>query len=218
MISTLTVSNITKKYGKQTILHDISFELIDHEIIALLGDSGCGKSTLLRIIAGLETDHTGTIKLADQDITNQPPEKRDIGLFFQDYALFPHLNVMKNICYGLHKLKREERKLRAQEVMQLTKLEGLEKRYPHQLSGGQQQRVALARALAPSPSLLLLDEPFSNLDTTLKQQIRNELKVILKEASTPAIIVTHDMDDASVVADRIIKLSSGQIISDNATN
>ncbi|MEZ7957973.1 MAG: ABC transporter ATP-binding protein [Rubritalea sp.] len=207
MDTTLTASNISKSLGGKTVLDHFSLTLEESEIIALLGNSGCGKTTFLRIVAGLETPDNGTIQISGNDITLQAAEKRNIGLVFQDFALFPHMSVKKNIVYGLHGLARSERKARVDEVLQLTGLEEVAEQYPHQLSGGQQQRVALARALAPKPSLVLLDEPFSNLDASRRDHLRKRVREILKESHTPAIIVTHDQADADLVADRVITMS-----------
>lgn len=208
METTLNVSNICKKMGKKNVLDHFSLTLNKGEIIALLGDSGCGKTTLLRIIAGLESPDSGTIEISGKNITPTPPEKRNIGLVFQDFALFPHMSVKKNILYGLHQLPKQHRSARLNEVLELTSLLDLADHYPHQLSGGQQQRVALARALAPKPSLVLMDEPFSNLDASLRTKLRTRVREILKIAHIPAIIVTHDQADADEVADRIINMSS----------
>lgn len=185
------------------------------EVISILGRSGSGKSTILRLIAGLEMPKCGSFTLDNQKIfddrTFVQPEKRGIGMVFQDYALFPHMSVKDNILFGLPKMGRSDKLKRLQEVLELVELEGLEKRYPHQLSGGQQQRVALARAIAPQPELILLDEPFSNLDTDLLVKIREDLRRILKKANITAIFVTHNQNDAHVLADRIVKIKDGVI-------
>ncbi|MFD2638585.1 ABC transporter ATP-binding protein [Piscibacillus salipiscarius] len=185
------------------------------EITTILGESGSGKSTLLRLIAGLEMPTKGNIMVGDDCMCSQSkfvqPEKRGIGMVFQDYALFPHMTVKENIQFGLLKWSRKEKKARLQEVLELVNLEGYEKRYPYELSGGQQQRVALARALAPKPKLLLFDEPFSNLDADLQIKIREELRKILKTTGVTSIFVTHDQEDAQALADRIVILKNGQI-------
>ena len=204
---TLTASNISKKMGNKNVLNQFSITIEHGEILALLGNSGCGKTTLLRILAGLELPDSGTIKISNKDVTHLPPEKRNIGLVFQDFALFPHMSVKKNILYGLHSLPKNERMTRINEVAELTDITDLINQFPHQLSGGQQQRVALARSLAPKPSLILLDEPFSSLDASLRSNLRNRVRNILKEAQTPAVIVTHDQADADTVADRTINMS-----------
>ena len=207
MDTTLIASNICKKMGKNNVLDQFSLNLAKGEIVALLGNSGCGKTTFLRILAGLESPDSGTIEISGTNITALPAEKRNIGLVFQDFALFPHMSVKKNILYGLHKLPKQKRIVRLNEVVELTNLTDLINQYPHQLSGGQQQRVALARALAPTPSLILLDEPFSNLDASLRINLRKRIREILKAAQISAIIVTHDQDDADEVADNIINMS-----------
>lgn len=185
------------------------------EVISILGRSGSGKSTVLRILAGLEVPVEGEFTLFGETMfgksTFVQPEKRGIGLVFQDYALFPHMTVLDNVKFGLSKLSRTDRNNRANEVLELVEMVDYKKRYPHQLSGGQQQRVALARALAPNPKLLLLDEPFSNLDKELQYKIREELYSILKRAQITSIIVTHDEDDAHTIADRIVKLDKGKV-------
>ncbi|MBL4704388.1 MAG: ABC transporter ATP-binding protein [Flavobacteriales bacterium] len=184
------------------------------ETFALLGESGSGKSTLLRIICGLEIPDAGELTIGGSTF-NAPgtfvkPEKRNIGLVFQDNALFPHLNVFKNIAFGVS--RKSNKKEIVEELISTTKLSGLENRMPHELSGGQQQRVAIARALAIQPSLLLLDEPFSTLDHSLKNEIRDEVKQIIKDAGISCIIVTHHIDDATSMADRIAILQQGKLI------
>lgn len=187
----------------------------DGEIVCLLGESGSGKSTILRIIAGLEKSSKGTIIINDSIHQNKNifvlPEKRNIGMVFQDYALFPHMSVEKNILYGM---KIKDKKEKKKKLLQISKMVGIEKylkRSPHNLSGGQQQRVAFARALASDPKVILLDEPFSNLDTNLKQNIRRDLKDIIKKSNIPTILVSHDKNDAYDLADKIIILKDGEI-------
>lgn len=193
----------------------ISFTVDKGEVISILGRSGSGKSTILRLIAGLEMPDAGSFTLNGRKIMDArtfiQPEKRGIGMVFQDYALFPHMSVEENILFGLSKMSRKEKQKRVNEVLELVELEGFEKRYPHQLSGGQQQRVALARAIAPEPELILLDEPFSNLDTDLQVKIREDLRRILKKANTTAVFVTHNINDAHALADRIVKIKDGKI-------
>lgn len=192
-----------------------SMKINKGEIISVLGPSGSGKSTLLRLCAGLEVPCEGSFKIEDKVIFDKhlfvQPEKRGIGMVFQDYALFPHMTVADNISFGLKDMKRWDKRNRVREVLELVELTGFEKRFPHQLSGGQQQRVALARAIAPNPSLLLLDEPFSNLDAELQVKIRKDLRAILKKEGITAIFVTHDENDALAIADRIVKLKDGKI-------
>lgn len=210
----LKLQNISKTFGKDvTALSAIDMQVEKGEVIALLGESGSGKTTLLRIIAGFEVGDSGSIWLSDEVIADDKkfvqPEKRGIGMVFQDYALFPHLNVISNVMFGLSGSKQEQAKT-AESFLDLVGLSGFEKRFPHELSGGQQQRVAIARALAPEPKLILLDEPFSNLDESLKGKVRQDIKQILKQTNSTAIFVTHDTKDALAVADRVIVLQNGK--------
>ncbi|MRH41541.1 ATP-binding cassette domain-containing protein [Aquibacillus halophilus] len=211
------IENLKYQYNKSTkaIIQNFSLKIKKGEIISILGESGSGKSTILRLLAGLETPNSGSISINDNVIVNHhhflPPEKREVGIVFQDYALFPHMTVERNIKYGLRKMSRIQKQQRLDEMLQLVRLEDYKNRYPYELSGGQQQRVALARALAPAPSLLLFDEPFSNLDAHLQIKIRNELREILKHTNTTSIFVTHDQTDAVALADRIILLENGSI-------
>lgn len=203
------------KGAQAETIKGFSISITKGEIVSLLGDSGSGKSTILRLIAGLEMPNQGVVVVNDcvccDDCQFMPPEQRGVGMVFQDYALFPHMTVLDNVKFGLSKLSRTDRLKRANEVLELVEMTEYKKRYPHQLSGGQQQRVALARALAPNPKLLLLDEPFSNLDKELQYKIREELYSILKRAQITSIFVTHDEDDAHTIADRIVKLDKGKI-------
>ena len=196
-------------------VRDISFSAREGEILCLLGPSGCGKTTILRAIAGFEPVRSGEIFLAGRLVSSSsdtiPTEERRIGMVFQEYALFPHLRAADNIAFGLGHLGRPEREQRVQEMLQLTGLEGLERRYPHELSGGQQQRVALARALVQNPVVLLLDEPFSNLDPDLAGRMRQDLHALLRRMKTTAILVTHDHDEAFAMADRIAVLNHGAL-------
>lgn len=204
----ISLDNISFYYEKdKMILKDISFEMKKGEILAILGKSGSGKSTLLNIISGLEFPTSGKIFLEGKDITNLECEKRNIGLVFQDYALFPHLNVEKNVAFSLKKF---DEKI-VDEMLDLVKMKEYKKRYPHELSGGEKQRVAIARSLAAKPKILLMDEPFSNLDTELKAGVRAEIKSILEKAKQSAIIVTHDIEDAKFLADRIIYVKNGRV-------
>jgi iron(III) transport system ATP-binding protein len=194
-------------------IHDISFSGREGEILCLLGPSGCGKTTILRAIAGLEPVRSGQIFLSGRLVSSSsetiPTEERRVGMVFQEYALFPHLRVADNIAFGLGHLSRAERKCRVQEMLRLTGLEGLDRRYPHELSGGQQQRVALSRALVQNPVLLLLDEPFSNLDPDMAGRMRQEVHTLLRRMKTTTILVTHDHDEAFAMADRIAVLNQG---------
>lgn len=213
----IEIQNMSFSYSNSSANAVESFTLTVNkgEVISILGRSGSGKSTILRLIAGLEMPKGGSFTLGDNKMfdnqTFVQPEKRGIGMVFQDYALFPHMTVEDNVLFGLPKMSRKEKLKRVKEVLELVELEDYEKRYPHQLSGGQQQRVALARAIAPQPELILLDEPFSNLDTDLLVKIREDLRRILKKANTTAIFVTHNQNDAHVLADRIVKIKDGVI-------
>ncbi len=196
-------------------IHDISFSAQEGEILCLLGPSGCGKTTILRAIAGLEPVQVGQIFLSGRLVSSSsetiPTEDRRVGMVFQEYALFPHLRVADNIAFGLRHLSRAERRCRVQDMLRLTGLEGLDRRYPHELSGGQQQRVALSRALVQHPVLLLLDEPFSNLDPDMAGRMRQELHALLHRMKTTTILVTHDHDEAFAMADRIAVLNQGML-------
>lgn len=197
-------------HPKEPLIEAFSLHVKEGEICAIQGLSGSGKTTLLRLITGLETPAGGEISIDGAAVFNQQvniaPELRAIGMVFQDYALFPHMSVGQNIAFGLQRSKEDTQTIIAQ-MLQLIGLQAHEHRFPYELSGGQQQRVALARAIAPNPKLLLLDEPFSNLDSDLKHQIRKELRWIIKLYGVTTIMVTHDAEDASVLADRIIEFS-----------
>lgn len=209
----LIVQNIQKSFASQIVLHDITFTVKPGEIQALLGPSGCGKSTTLAIIAGLEESDSGDILWNGISIKNTAPHLRRFGLMFQDLALFPHLNVYDNIAFGLRfqNLNTRQIKERIAEVMKLVNLSGMEKRDVNALSGGEQQRVALARALAPQPRLLMLDEPLASLDRTLKERLIVELKEILRQTHQTVIYVTHDQEEAFMIADQIVLMNQGKI-------
>jgi iron(III) transport system ATP-binding protein len=213
----LQIENITQQFSANSAitLDDISLTLAKGEILGLLGPSGCGKTTLLRAIAGFDRPQSGTITIGGKLVSDPdiwlPPEQRNIGIVFQDYALFPHLNIAENIAFGLNQLTLAAQQQRVAEVLELVRLQGLEKRYPYELSGGQQQRIALARALAPKPQLMLLDEPLSNLDIQVRSHLREEIRDILKAAGTSAIFVTHDREEALFVADRVAVMQLGKI-------
>lgn len=213
------VNNLSFKYrnSKRETIKNLNIGIQKGEIVGILGESGSGKSTILRILAGLEENVTGEIFVDGQVMLDKqsfvPPEKRGIGMVFQDYALFPHMTVEENIGFGLNKMNREEKKERVQEMLKLIDLEFFAKRYPYELSGGQQQRVAIARAVAPKPSILLLDEPFSNLDANLQNKIRNELKNIINKIGITSIFVTHDKEDVLAIADKVIILNEGKVMS-----
>jgi iron(III) transport system ATP-binding protein len=211
----LELTNVHKSFGKKPVVQGVSLELVRGEIGCLLGPSGCGKTTLLRIIAGFEPIDSGQVMLNGHCISSVsiliPAEKRNLGMVFQDYALFPHLSVSENIAFGLGAHSRREQEKRVMELLELVKLETAVRTYPHELSGGQQQRVALARALAPKPALLLLDEPFSNLDASLRETLTVEVRDIIKATETTALMVTHNQFEAFSVADTIGVTFSGTI-------
>jgi iron(III) transport system ATP-binding protein len=213
----LQLSHLHVRYAKHTpsAVCNVTLGLAAGDIGVLIGPSGCGKTTLLRAVAGLEMVSAGSIQLASHVVsgshTHVPPEKRRIGMVFQDYALFPHFTVAQNIAFGIRHLTAAERIQRMQEVLDWVALAGSENKYPHQLSGGQQQRVALARALAPRPQLLLLDEPFSNLDVELRERLAHEVRGIIKAAGTTALFVTHDQMEAFAIGDMIGVMHQGRL-------
>lgn len=216
----LSIKNINKQHGKGcSVSNNISFDIKEGQLGALIGPSGCGKTTMLRMIAGFETPDSGSISICGRDAfsskKNMPPEKRQTGMVFQDYALFPHLTVYENITFGPAKNSKKE----IETLVSMTGLSGNEKKYPHELSGGQQQRVALARALAPKPGLLLMDEPFSNLDVSLRETLSEEVRFILKEYGTTGLLVTHNQHEAFAMADQIGVMMEGELLQwDTADN
>ncbi|MBI5352919.1 MAG: ABC transporter ATP-binding protein [Chloroflexi bacterium] len=216
----LEVRNIFKTYDNKPLLRGISFSVSQGETICLLGASGSGKSTLLRMIAGLESPESGHFLFNQIDLDQTPPHLRDFGLVFQDYGLFPHLNIFDNVAFGLkmRNVPTEKINSRVVEMLDLVNLQGFEKRKVTDLSGGEQQRVALARALAPSPCLLMFDEPLGALDKSLKEDLLNQIRAILHKTKIPAIYVTHDQDEAFTIADRILFLHEGEIIRDGTPN
>jgi iron(III) transport system ATP-binding protein len=209
----LVISGIHKSFGQTIVLRDMSLTVSNGELCCLLGPSGCGKSTILRIIDGLIEIDRGTIKLAGKDITDLPPQKRNIGLVFQNYALFPFMSVFDNIAYGLRRRKYSKSEINAKvkKALETVRLTGYENRRIHEISGGQQQRVALARSLVIEPALLLLDEPLSNLDARLRAEMRGEIKRIQKEFKITTLYVTHDQEEAMAIADRIVVMNNGMI-------
>jgi iron(III) transport system ATP-binding protein len=211
----LEVENLRHSYGEQEVVRGVSFSVSRGAIGCLLGPSGCGKTTVLRCIAGFESLQEGEIRLAGRVVSGAgvmlAPEKRRIGMVFQDYALFPHLSVAGNIAFGLHAAAADERAARVQELAKLVGLGAALEKFPHEISGGQQQRVALARALAPRPELLLLDEPFSNLDVDLRERLSHEVREIIKASGATAVLVTHDQQEAFAMADEIGILHEGRI-------
>ncbi len=220
----IRLSGVAKSFGAVEAVHGLDLELSRGKILALLGPSGCGKTTTLRLLAGFESPDAGEIEIAGRVVAGGaarggtrgadiPPEKRRVGMVFQDYALFAHLTVAQNVAYGLKGIVRgKKREARVAEVLALAHLDGLEDRMPHELSGGQQQRVALARALAPEPAVVLLDEPFSNLDAALRVEVRSEMREILTAAGATAIFVTHDQAEALSFADEVAVMFEGKVV------
>ncbi|MDG9783761.1 putative 2-aminoethylphosphonate ABC transporter ATP-binding protein [Metapseudomonas otitidis] len=207
----LQACEVRKRFGSFTALDGVSLDIAEGELVCLLGPSGCGKTTLLRCIAGLERQDSGVLYMGGRDISHLPPQARDYGILFQSYALFPNLSVEQNIAYGLSGASREEARQRVAQMLELVGLTGSEKKYPGQLSGGQQQRVALARALAPSPSLLLLDEPMSALDARVREHLCTELRQLQKRLGITTLMVTHNQDEAMLMADRIAVMNHGRV-------
>lgn len=218
MSFSLEIESVSKTFQAKSApaVHNVSLQLERGKVLGLLGESGCGKTTLLRIVAGFEIPEIGEVKIDGKTVVSSEvmvaPGERHIGMIFQDFALFPHLSVMENILFGVREKNREKRKAIAENMLELTNLKGLEKRRPGQISGGQQQRLALARCMATSPSLLLLDEPFSNLDVTLRQQVRQQVSDLLRSTGTSAVLVTHDIDDAVSLCDEIAVMKAGEIL------
>jgi iron(III) transport system ATP-binding protein len=212
----IRLEEVSKYYGHTRAVADMSLTIPKSKFTVLLGRSGCGKTTTLRLIAGLEKPDSGNIWIGEQQVSGSqvwvPTTRRQVGMVFQDYALFPHLNVAQNVAFGLTDLTSAKRKRRIADMLDLVGLMGMEERYPHQLSGGQQQRVALARALAPSPDVVLMDEPFSNLDEALRQSMREEVRSILQQAQATTIFVTHDQEEALRLADKLVVMEGGRML------
>ena len=215
-MSALNIQNLSCSYQNINVLETLNLTLHDNEIVCLLGESGCGKTTLLKAVAGLQTELTGEIFIREKvlnDVTTYvPPELRKVGLIFQDYALFPHLNVFDNVAFSLVKVSKEEKKKRVEEVLNLVQLSNFADRFPHQLSGGQQQRIAIARALAYQPDLMLLDEPFSNLDQHVRFQLIHDIRLLFKQRQMSALFVTHSKEEGFAFADRIALMQAGKIV------
>ena len=211
----LSLSDVTKAFGPETAVDDVSLDVRSGELLTFLGPSGCGKTTTLRTVAGLEEPTEGRILLGDEVVAGDgafvPPEQRDVGIVFQNFALFPHLSVRENIAFGLTDADAAESEARVDELLELVEMTDHGEKTPDQLSGGQKQRVALARSLAPEPEVLLLDEPFSNLDVRLRVEMREEVRRILKEAGVTAVSVTHDQEEALSISDRVAVMNDGNI-------
>jgi len=216
MSGALDLSRVSYAYEGGDVLRAVSLSVAAGEIVCLLGPSGCGKTTCLRIAAGLERLERGDVRVAGRRVAGSgvhvPPEERRVGLVLQDYALFPHMSVEANVAFGIAGLAKAERRRRVRALLAQVGLQAYAKSYPHQLSGGQQQRVALARALAPEPDVMLMDEPFSGLDVTMRAQVRDETVAVLRRRRAPTLIVTHDPDEALAVADRIAIMRAGAIV------
>jgi iron(III) transport system ATP-binding protein len=216
--SMIRLDGVTKRFGDTTAVDGASLCVERGEVVALLGPSGCGKTTLLRLIAGFERPDNGSVEVAERRVAGPgawvPPEQRRVGMVFQDYALFPHLTVSENVGFGL---PRRERAARVTELLAVVGLDALGRRYPHELSGGQQQRVALARALAPSPELVLLDEPWSNVDPFLRESLRSEVAEIIRPLGVTVLLVTHDREEAFSLADRIALMRDGAVVQEGTS-
>jgi ABC-type Fe3+/spermidine/putrescine transport system ATPase subunit len=212
-MTSIELRDLHKRFGSVAAVAGVSLTVHEGELLALVGPSGCGKTTLLRLIAGFERPDSGNILLNNRSVLGLEPEKRGVGIVFQDYALFPHMNVADNIAYGLKfvPLSRPERRARMDKLLHLIGLEALERRLPHELSAGQQQRVALARALAPRPRVLLLDEPLSALDVQLREELRLEIRRLQREFAITTIHVTHDQEEALAIADRVAVMNAGRL-------
>jgi iron(III) transport system ATP-binding protein len=214
----IRLDSVTKRFGDTTAVDGASLCVEGGQVVALLGPSGCGKTTLLRLIAGFERPDNGSVEVAERAVAGSgtwvPPEQRRVGMVFQDYALFPHLTVAENVGFGL---QRRKRAARVAELLAVVGLDELGRRYPHELSGGQQQRVALARALAPSPELVLLDEPWSNVDPFLRESLRNEVAEIIRPLGVTVLLVTHDREEAFSLADRIALMRDGAVVQEGTS-
>ena len=210
----LEVRNITKLFGQFTALNDVSVGIKQGEFVSVLGPSGCGKTTLLRVIAGLEEQNSGSVRIAGRDVSREPVANRKLGIVFQSYALFPNINIIGNVQYGINRrqFSADQRQQRAMEMLELVGIEEQAYKYPAQLSGGQQQRVALARALAPSPTLLLLDEPLSALDARVRVYLRAEIRRIQETLGVTTLMVTHDQEEALTMADRVVVIDEGELM------
>jgi len=216
----LELRNVSRFYGTVPAVQNVSFSIASGEIVSILGPSGCGKTTTLRIIAGFVRPSEGEVRILGRDIKDKRPYERNVGLLFQDYALFPHMTVAQNVAYGMqrHRYSRERIAKRMAEMLDLVEMSGLEHRRPNELSGGQQQRVALARALATGPEIVLLDEPLSALDAKLRLQLRGELRRILQAVGATTIVVTHDQEEAMSLGDKVVVMNKGRIVQEGTPN
>lgn len=216
MTPRLALKNVRIAYGKHTVIHNCSLALAHGEILSLLGASGCGKSTLLKAIAGLLPISAGEIRMRGKPVASDrmhlAPQARETGMIFQDYALFPHLTVLDNIAFGLAHLAKSERRQRARDMLAVVQLQDLEKRYPHELSGGQQQRIAIARALVREPAILLLDEPFSNLDNAVRESLMDDMRQLFRDRQISVIFVTHNKAEAFALSDTVAIMQRGEIL------
>ena len=214
----VVLKNVTKRFGNTVAVNDLSTTMESGKLIALLGPSGCGKTTILNLLSGILPVSEGHILFEDRDVTDLPPEKRNVGLVFQNYALYPHMSVLDNICFPLEikRIPKKQRLARAKELAELVRISELLTRKPSELSGGQQQRVAIARALAKEPALLLLDEPLSNLDAKLRVEMREEIQRIQRASKVTTVFVTHDQEEASAIADEVILLKDGVLQQQNS--
>ncbi len=212
-MSRVELKNVTKRYGDAVAVRDLSLDIREGEFLTLLGPSGCGKTTTLRMIAGFVLPSSGVVWLGDDDVTHLPPNKRDIGMVFQDYALFPHMTIGENIAFGLteRKTAKEQISKRVKELLEMVQLASVEHRYPPELSGGQQQRIAVARAVAYSPRVLLMDEPLGALDLKLREAMQAEIRQIQQRLGTTTVYVTHDQTEAMHMSDRIVVMNDGRI-------
>src|ERR1700681_1632855 len=212
-VATVTLDHVSKRFGEFLAVDDFSLEVAEGELLVLLGPSGCGKTTTLRMIAGFTDASAGSVRIRERDVTHEPPYRRNIGVVFQNYALFPHLTVFENVAFGLRGRKASEAEIarRVERSLALVKLDLLAQRLPRQLSGGQQQRVAIARALVIEPDVLLLDEPLSNLDAKLRRDVRQELRRLQRLSGITTIMVTHDQDEAMSIGDRLVVMNHGRV-------
>lgn len=208
----LSVEGLTRRFGAVTVVDGVDLDVATGELITLVGPSGCGKSTLLRMIAGLESADAGHVRVEGRDVTHTAPERRRVGLVFQEHALFGHLRVEQNIAFGLRDLPRGQRRQRVGDLLDVVRLSHVARRFPHELSGGEQQRIALARALAPRPAIVLLDEPFASLDELLRDEVRRDVTRILADQGSTAVLVTHDRSEALTLGHRVAVMARGRLV------